>query len=132
LAQELRLDPQHAHRYTLNQEGLLMTDNANKDLPREAPLDLSDITTTYANWYQVVGTPEELIVDFGLTPTLGIATEKPIRVKQRLVMSFWTAKRLLTHLHYAIRRYESAFGPLEIDVPTRLQALSKPKPSLAA
>jgi len=39
-------------------------------------------------------------------------------------MSFYTAKRLLTHLHYAVKRYENVFGPLEIDVPTRLQALS--------
>jgi hypothetical protein len=109
-----------------------MADNAKKDVPQEAPLDLSELTTTYTNWYQVVGTPEELIVDFGLTPTLGVATKKPIRIKQRLVMSFWTAKRLLSHLHYAIRRYEDTFGPLEVDVPTRLQALSKSKPPLVA
>ena len=47
--------------------------------------------------------------------TLGIVTSTPIRVKQRTVMSFQTAKRLLTHLHYAIRRYESVFGEVEIE-----------------
>ena len=25
----------------------------------ETPLDYSDVTTAYANWYQVLGTPEE-------------------------------------------------------------------------
>jgi hypothetical protein len=60
----------------------------------------------------------------GLTPTLGLVTDAPIRVKQRIVMSFYTAKRLVAHLHYAIRRYESAFGSLEIDIPTRLQAIA--------
>jgi len=90
----------------------------------ELPLDMSQLSTNYTNWYQVTGTPEEMILDFGVTASLGVVTSDPVRVKQRLVMSFYTAKRLLTHLHYAVKRYENAFGPLEIDVPTRLQALS--------
>lgn len=93
----------------------------------ETPLDHSKVTTAYANWYQVLGTPEELIVELGVTPNLGVVTPDPIQVKQRLVMSFYTAKRLVTHLHYAIRRYESVFGELEIDVPARMQALAEAK-----
>jgi hypothetical protein len=93
----------------------------------ETPLDHSDVTTAYANWYQVLGTPEELIVELGVTPNLGVVTADPIQVKQRLVMSFYTAKRLVTHLHYAIRRYESVFGELEIDVPARMHALAEAK-----
>lgn len=93
----------------------------------ELPLDMSRLTTSYANWYQVTGTPEELLLDFGVTPSLGVVTDDPVRVSQRLVMSFYTAKRLLTHLHYAVKRYENVFGPLEIDLPTRLQALSAAK-----
>jgi Protein of unknown function (DUF3467) len=93
------------------------------ETPTEYPLDTSEVTNTYANWYQVIGTPEELMVELGLTSKLGVVTEDPVRVKQRLVMSFYTAKRLVTHLHYAIRRYESVFGDIEIDVPKRLEAL---------
>ncbi len=89
----------------------------------ETPLDYSDVATAYSNWYQVLGTPEEVILEFGLTPSLGMVTAEPVRIKQRLVMSFYTAKRLVTHLHYAIRRYESIFGELEIDVPARIQAI---------
>lgn len=100
-----------------------------EDTPAEYPLDMSEVTNTYANWYQVVGTPEELMIEFGLTPKLGMVSEDPVRVKQRLVLSFYTAKRLVTHLHYAIRRFESVFGDIEIDVPKRLQAI---KPPLAA
>src|SRR5438105_68676 len=66
--------------------------------PPQAPLDFTDVVSSYTNWYQVTGTAEELILDFGLTPHLGVVTEDPIRVRQRLVMSFYTAKRLLAHL----------------------------------
>jgi hypothetical protein len=100
-----------------------MAEETKKDAS-DVNLDHDDVTTTYANWYQVLGTPEEVLVEFGLTPTLGLVTENPIRVKQRLVMSFYTAKRLAAHLHYAVRRYESAFGSLEIDVPARLEGLA--------
>ena len=100
-----------------------MADQVKQAAPTEYPLDLSDVTTTYANWYQVIGTPEELILELGLTPQLGLATPEPVRVKQRLVMSFYTAKRLMTHLHFAIKRFESVFGILEIDVPKRIKAL---------
>jgi hypothetical protein len=89
----------------------------------ETPLDYSDVATAYSNWYQVLGTPEEIIVEFGLSPNLGIVTAEPVRIKQRMVMSFYTAKRLVAHLHYAIRRYESVFGELEIDVPTLIRSI---------
>jgi hypothetical protein len=96
------------------------------------PLDYSDVSTAYSNWYQVLGTPEEVIVEFGLSPNLGIVTADPVSIKQRLVMSFYTAKRLVAHLHYAIRRYESVFGELEIDVPTRMKALAEARDRKAA
>jgi Protein of unknown function (DUF3467) len=83
--------------------------------PKMAPLDLDHVTTIYTNWYRVTGSPEEMILEFGLTPTLGMVTEDPIRVSQRLVMSFYTAKRLLAHLHYAVKRHEEVFGTLEMD-----------------
>jgi hypothetical protein len=94
------------------------------EAPSEYPLDTSEVSNVYANWYQVIGTPEELLIELGLTSKLGVVTDDPVRVRQRLVMSFYTAKRLVTHLHYAVRRYESVFGEIEIDVPKRLEALS--------
>ncbi|HKB40823.1 MAG TPA: DUF3467 domain-containing protein [Gemmataceae bacterium] len=88
--------------------------------PQEAPLDTSHMQTTYTNWYRVTGTAEEFILEFGLSPSLGM-TADPIRVSDRLVMSFYTAKRLLAHLTYALQQHERAFGALEIDVMRRLQ-----------
>jgi hypothetical protein len=88
---------------------------------REAPVDVSNVTTTYANWYRVTGSPEELLLEFGLTPNMGLATDEPIRVAQRLVLSHYTAKRLLAHLHYALKRHEEIFGQLEMDFRKRMR-----------
>lgn len=90
----------------------------------EPPLDLSRLHTTYTNWYRVTGTPEELILDFGLTNSLGVITDEPIKVTERLVMNFFTAKRLLAHLHFALKRFETYFGSVEVDIQKRLQAKS--------
>jgi hypothetical protein len=88
---------------------------------KEAPLDFDGVTTTYSNWYRITGSPEELILEFALTPSLGVVTDDPIRVSQRLVMSFYTAKRLLAHLHYAVKRHEEVFGQLEMDFRRRMK-----------
>jgi hypothetical protein len=84
-------------------------------------VDTSQINTTYTNWYRVTGTPEELILDFGLNPEMGQVPTEAIKLTQRLVMNFWTAKRLLSALHFAVQRHESFFGALEVDVQRRLR-----------
>lgn len=49
----------------------------------------------YANFCRVTGTPEELILDFGLNAQpFGVPTE-PVDVKQRIVVNYFTAKRML-------------------------------------
>lgn len=76
---------------------------------------------TYANFCRVTGTPEELIVDVGLnSQPVGPQTE-PIRINQRLIMNYYTAKRLLAALQMSIQRHEAAFGVLETDVQKRVQ-----------
>ena len=68
----------------------------------------------------MTGTPEELIVDFGLNKQpIGVPTE-PIDITQRLVMNYYTAKRLLAALHLTVQRHEAAFGALEIDINKRI------------
>jgi len=84
-------------------------------------VDASQINSTYTNWYRVTGTPEELILDFGLNPEMGQMPTEAIKLTQRLVMNFWTAKRLLSALHFAVQRHESFFGALEVDVQRRLR-----------
>lgn len=83
--------------------------------------DDSKVSAMYANFCRVTGTPEELIVDFGLNPQpIGIPTA-PITVTNRIVTNFYTAKRMLLALQTAIQRHEQMFGTLEIDVQKRLK-----------
>ncbi len=58
-------------------------------------IDDSKANADYANFCRVTGTPEELIIDFGLNPQpFGVPTE-PIPVHQRIILNFFTAKRML-------------------------------------
>lgn len=82
----------------------------------------SDAVCTYANFCRVTGTPEELILDFGLnSQPYGMPTE-PVEVKQRIVTNYYTAKRMLQALHLSVQRHEQAFGVLETDVQKRVVA----------
>ena len=74
----------------------------------------------YANFCRVTGTPEELIVDFGLNKQVGPDVADPIDISQRLIVNFFTAKRLMAALHMAVQRHEAAFGVLETDVQKRI------------
>ncbi len=92
---------------------------------QQVQLDDTGIESCYANFCRVTGTPEELIIDFGLnTQPVGIP-EKPIRVTQRIILNHFTAKRLLAALSMSVQRHEAAFGVLETDVRKRVQGQGK-------
>ncbi|HXG12562.1 MAG TPA: DUF3467 domain-containing protein [Gemmataceae bacterium] len=89
--------------------------------PVQFQVDTSGMSSAYTNWYRVTGTPEELILDFGLNPQMGQIPTEPIKLTHRVVMNFWTAKRLLSALTFAVQRHESFFGVLEVDVQKRVR-----------
>jgi hypothetical protein len=78
-----------------------------------------DALCTYANFCRVTGTPEELILDIGLNSQPFNVPTDPIEVGQRIVMNYYTAKRLLQALNLSVQRHEQAFGVLETDVQKR-------------
>lgn len=80
-----------------------------------------DAIALYANFCRVTGSPEELIVDFGLNPQPVGVPKDPIHVKQRIIMNFFTAKRLLAALQMSVQRHEQVFGVLETDIQKRLR-----------
>ena len=90
-------------------------------VPQQLKVDETGIHATYANFVRVTGTPEELIVDFGLNKQVAGDVADPIHLTQRLVLNFFTAKRLAVALQMAVQRHEAAFGNLETDVQKRLQ-----------
>jgi hypothetical protein len=80
-----------------------------------------DAIALYANFCRVTGSPEDLIVDFGLNPQPVGIPKDPIHVKQRIIMNFYTAKRLLAALSMSVQRHEQVFGVLETDIQKRLR-----------
>ncbi len=87
----------------------------------QVDVDDSHATATYSNFCRVTGSPEELIVDFGLNPQPVGVPKAPIAVTQRVVMNYYTAKRLLHALSLSVQRHESVFGVLETDIQKRLK-----------
>ena len=88
-----------------------------------AQVQVDDATaiSLYANFCRVTGTPEELIIDFGLNQQPMGVPKDPIQVKQRIIVNFYTAKRLLAALSMSVQRHESVFGVLETDIQKRVK-----------
>ena len=84
-------------------------------------IDDSKVLACYANFCRVTGTPEELIIDFGLNPQpVGLPTQ-PIVITQRIITNFFTAKRMLHALQLTVQRHEATFGVLETDIQKRVR-----------
>ena len=101
-----------------------MADEA-QNQPMPVPVDESHIVATYANFCRVTGTPEELIVDFGLNKQVAGTSPETIQLTQRIIVNFFTAKRLAAALVMAVQWHEQAFGQLETDVQKRIVHQSK-------
>ena len=103
-------------------DGNQATPEAPAEQAQRARVEVNDKNAVclYANFCRVTGTPEELILDFGLNAQpFGMPTE-PVEVKQRIVTNYFTAKRMLQALHMSVQRHEQAFGVLETDVQKRV------------
>ncbi len=96
-------------------------------------VDESRLETHYTNAFRANGSPEEVLIDFGLNtvqPPLGGTGGARVRVRlsDRLVMSPYTAKRLVKVLGELVRRYEDRYGELELDVAKRREDPIPPGP----
>ena len=83
------------------------------------PLDLSKSEIRYVNFCRVTGTPEEMIIDFGLQTVEG-AEHDSWEALQRITLDFYTAKRLVHALQSTLVQYEATFGIVEPNVEKRL------------
>jgi hypothetical protein len=93
---------------------------------RPISVDESKTISCYANFCRVTGSPEELIVDFGMNAQPMGANDKPVEIQQRIVLNFYTAKRLLHALHVSVQRHEEVFGKIETDIQKRVQSKESP------
>ena len=86
-------------------------------------VDERDMHTSYANAFRTNGTAEEVILDFGLNLMNPAAQQNQpeiiFKVNDRIIMNYYSAKRLAITLSQIIRRHEEQFGQLELDVAKR-------------
>ncbi len=79
--------------------------------------DDSGMSTTYANVCNVSSTREEVTLLFGTNQTLYTGqNELSIKLSDRIIISPYTARRMLKLLDNVIEQYEKRFGQLNIDV----------------
>ena len=93
-----------------------------KAATRQVSFDSERIAALYSNFARVTGSPEELIIDFGLNPQPFGGQSEAVPISQRIVMNYYTAKRFLGALQMAVQRHEQAFGVLETDVRKRVRS----------
>ena len=90
-------------------------------------VDTTTLSSAYANFCRVTGTPEELVLDFGLNTQMTPVPSEAVKLNHRLVMNYYTAKRLLGALHMAVQQHENVYGVLETDIHKRMRAGAMPR-----
>lgn len=89
-------------------------------------LDERAMKTSYANAFRTNGTPEEVMLDFGVNmvnpPAQGETPEIVFQINDRIVLNYYSAKRLAITLGQLVSRHEEQFGALELDVNKRRKA----------
>ena len=94
--------------------------------------DQRDMHTSYANAFRTNATAEEVIVDFGLNQVVSPPSQQNeapasdesggeilFQVTNRVILNYYSAKRLVLTLGQIIRRYEGQFGELNLNVSER-------------
>lgn len=80
--------------------------------------------TSYSNMWTVRPThsAEEIIIDFGVAvPSPERQDAMVLDVQSRIILNYFSAKRLALQLSQIVQRYEQQFGPIELDVRRRLK-----------
>ena len=94
-------------------------------------VDERNMGSTYANAFRTNGTAEEVMLDFGLN-LVNVAAQQQqqqqgqqaqpeivFQVNERVVLNYYSAKRLAITLSQLIRKHEEQYGELELDVNKR-------------
>ena len=97
-----------------------MAKDESNPAPKTVTVNDRQAVCSYANFCRVTGSPEELIIDFGLNAQPMGTNDQPVDVTQRIVLNFYTAKRLLHALHVSVQRHEKVFGNIETDIQKRV------------
>jgi hypothetical protein len=87
-------------------------------------MDERAMKTSYANAFRTNASADEVVLDFGLN-LVNPAREQQgqpdivFQVNERVIMNYYSVKRLAITLSQLVRRHEEQFGELELDVTKR-------------
>ena len=88
-------------------------------------MDQRDLKTSYANAFNTHGLVNEVILDFGLNmpvpPQPDQTPEIVLQITDRIILNYYSAKRLALTLGQLVRRHEERFGELELDDSKRVR-----------
>jgi len=95
----------------------------------------SDMESTYANSFRPVASTEELMLDFGINQTYPITDDKKggaqaeivFNVSSRVIINYYTAKRLAIALGQVVNNYEKDFGEIKLNAAERKVQTEAPK-----
>ena len=77
-----------------------------------------NLNSSYANVCNVTGTQEEMVLNFGVNHTWDRGTQEvEIQLTNRVILSPFTAKRLMVLLSRLINEHESRYGEIKLDFP---------------
>ncbi len=82
-------------------------------------VDESEMIRSYANAFRTNQTPEELVLDFGFNLTTQEEATKEtnmtFKIDNRVVLNYYSAKRLAISIGQALRAHEEQFGEIEVE-----------------
>jgi hypothetical protein len=87
-------------------------------------IDDRNLTTSYANAFRTNSTQEEVVLDFGLNlmtqPARDGAGQQGqgeilFQVDRRIILNYYSAKRLAATLSQIVRRHEEQFGEIQVN-----------------
>jgi len=90
-------------------------------------IDEREMETVYANAFRTNASADEVFVDFGINQTVprqqqdgdGPAADILFKLDERIIMNYYTAKRLAITLSNIVRKHEERFGELQLNVADR-------------
>ena len=91
---------------------------------QQVRITTTNAQTTYINFCRGTLTLEEIILDLGFNANaFGVKVlDEDLEIRNRVVLSPATAKRILLQLNEMVRRHEQNFGEVEIDFRRSLKA----------
>jgi hypothetical protein len=92
-------------------------------------IDQRNLTAAYSNAFRTNATADEVIIDLGLNQIVpagpgadgksNVAAEMQFDITHRVILNYYTAKRLAITLGQIVRKHEERFGELKLNVTDR-------------